>query len=123
MTAVLPAREKRSSTVTPTSALETSPSRWPGSRSRLAAKVSLGEEVILPCETERTGMVTERRRRVAVSGLGSIARQHIAAMVSLGGVDVTAFDPSRELRTAALASGSIVRAHDDFEALLADGPD
>lgn len=68
-------------------------------------------------------MVTERRRRVAVSGLGSIARQHIAAMVSLGGVDVTAFDPSRELRTAALASGSIVRAHDDFEALLADGPD
>lgn len=68
-------------------------------------------------------MATERPRRVAVSGLGSIACQHVAAFGALGNVEVIAFDPSEELRESALASGSIVRAHDNFEALLAEQPD
>jgi predicted dehydrogenase len=66
--------------------------------------------------------VTGSRRTVAVSGLGSIASQHIAAFASLGGVDVIAFDPSDRLRESALSSGSIVRACRDFDELLDLGP-
>lgn len=68
-------------------------------------------------------MSSARRRRVAVSGLGSIARQHVAALASLGGVDIAVFDPSPLLREEAQAGGAVARVHDSFEALLDDRPD
>jgi len=58
-----------------------------------------------------------------VSGLGSIARQHVAALASLGEVDITVFDPSPPLREEARAGGAVARVHDNFDALLDERPD
>lgn len=66
--------------------------------------------------------MAEARRVIAVSGLGSIARQHIAAFRGLGGLDIVAFDPSESLRAAAVDDGSIDRAFADFEELLDAAP-
>ncbi|MFB2596637.1 Gfo/Idh/MocA family protein [Herbiconiux sp. P17] len=63
-------------------------------------------------------MPETRPRRVAISGLGSIARQHVAAFAALGGVEIVAFDPSTPLREEALAGGRVSRAVADFDELL-----
>lgn len=66
--------------------------------------------------------MTGARPLVAVSGLGSIARQHVAAFRSLGGVGVIAFDPSADLRATALANGSVDAAYATFDELLDASP-
>jgi D-apiose dehydrogenase len=63
------------------------------------------------------------RRLVAVSGLGSIATQHIGALSTLGGLEIVAFDPSARLREQALASGRVRRAVTTFDELLDLDPD
>lgn len=61
-------------------------------------------------------------RRVALSGLGSIARQHAQALRRIGGVEIVAFDPMEASREQALASGLVDRAVGRFEELLDTGP-
>ncbi|PZF86694.1 Gfo/Idh/MocA family protein [Jiangella anatolica] len=60
--------------------------------------------------------------RVAVSGLGSIGRQHLDVLVGRPGVRVVAFDPDPELRERANERG-VERTVDDFGALLDLRPD
>ena len=68
-------------------------------------------------------MPETRPRRVAISGLGSIARQHVAAFAGLGGVEIVAFDPAGPLRDDALAGGRVARVVADFGELLDLEPD
>lgn len=63
------------------------------------------------------------RHLVAISGLGSIASQHIAALSSLGGLDIVAFDPSAELREQAVAGGRVQTAVASFDELVGLSPD
>lgn len=60
--------------------------------------------------------------RVAVSGLGSIGRQHVDVLLARPGVRVVAFDPDPELRERANDRG-VERTVDDFGALLDLRPD
>lgn len=62
------------------------------------------------------------RKTIGLSGLGSIARQHLAAFTSIHGVEVIGFDPTAELREAAVRAGA-VRAVSTFDDLLASSPD
>lgn len=72
-----------------------------------------------------------RTRRVALSGLGSIARQHARALRRAGGTTLIGFDPSPQLREAAVAEGLVDLAVPGFEelwdhepeALVIAGPD
>lgn len=63
------------------------------------------------------------RRRVAISGLGSIGRQHARAFAPLRDVERIGFDPFPRSRDAARADGLIEDAVDDYAALLATEPD
>jgi myo-inositol 2-dehydrogenase/D-chiro-inositol 1-dehydrogenase len=62
------------------------------------------------------------RRRVAISGLGSIGRQHLAACASVPGVQVDLFDPDPELLSRA-ESPVVDRRTTKFADLLAGAPD
>ncbi|WP_308800035.1 Gfo/Idh/MocA family protein [Agromyces silvae] len=62
------------------------------------------------------------RRLVAISGLGSIARQHAAAFGRLPGIERIGFDPSEAMRDAALADGVVERVAPSLEALLDADP-
>lgn len=57
------------------------------------------------------------RTVVGLSGLGSIARQHLTAFTSLPGVEVVGFDPTAALRDAVVEAGA-TRAVATFEELL-----
>lgn len=61
--------------------------------------------------------------RVALSGLGSIARQHAQALRRIGGSRLVAFDPTPHLRYTALAEGLVDEAVPTFEELMAREPD
>lgn len=61
-------------------------------------------------------------RCVALSGLGSIARQHAAALRRIPGVDIVAFDPSDALRESAEADGLVDRTVGSFDELVALAP-
>lgn len=61
-------------------------------------------------------------RSVAVSGLGSIGRQHVDALAGRADVRVLAFDPASELREQ-VARRSAVQAVTDFDELLDLRPD
>ncbi|NED97818.1 Gfo/Idh/MocA family oxidoreductase [Phytoactinopolyspora alkaliphila] len=61
-------------------------------------------------------------RSVAVSGLGSIGRQHIDALAGLADVRVVAFDPAIELHEQARSRG-VELIVTDFDALLDLDPD
>lgn len=62
-------------------------------------------------------------RRVALSGLGSIARQHAQAFRRIGGTRLIAFDPSAELRDVAVSQGLVDEAVATFDELFAHRPD
>lgn len=62
-----------------------------------------------------------RRPTVAVSGLGSIGRQHATALRSLGAT-VVGFDPASSFREDALAAGIVDDVVADFDDLLAGRP-
>ncbi len=68
-------------------------------------------------------MPDPRATRVAISGLGSIARQHVAAFAAQGSAEIVAFDPAESLREAALSDGRVARAVADFDELLDLAPD
>lgn len=57
-------------------------------------------------------------RRVALSGLGSIARQHAQALRRTASTRIVAFDPDPALRADALAQGLIDEAAPTFDELL-----
>lgn len=61
-------------------------------------------------------------RRVAISGLGSIGRQHLAACAGLSEVEVDVFDPDPGLLDRA-DSPLVRRRTTSFDALLAGAPD
>ncbi|HZX07818.1 Gfo/Idh/MocA family oxidoreductase [Kribbella sp.] len=61
-------------------------------------------------------------KRIAISGLGSIGRQHLAACSGLPDVRVDLFDPDPELLASA-RSPLVDRRTPDFDDLLAAGPD
>lgn len=56
--------------------------------------------------------------QVAVSGLGSIGRQHVEAFVQIGGPKVVAYDPSPTLRAEARRWPGVSCVVEDFEGLL-----
>jgi predicted dehydrogenase len=60
---------------------------------------------------------------VAISGLGSIARQHAAAFGRIPGVERIGFDPSERMREAALADGVVERVAGTLDDLLDAAPD
>lgn len=60
--------------------------------------------------------------RVAVSGLGSIGRQHVEVLAGRPGVEVVAFDPDPDLRARATERG-VEQTVADFGALLDLRPD
>lgn len=57
-------------------------------------------------------------RRVALSGLGSIARQHAQALRRIGGIRIVAFDPSAQMREDAVSQGLIDEVATGFDELL-----
>ncbi|MEU4014573.1 Gfo/Idh/MocA family oxidoreductase [Microbacterium sp. NPDC028030] len=57
-------------------------------------------------------------RRVALSGLGSIARQHAQALRRTAGTRIVAFDPSPEMREEALSRGLVDEVTTSFDALV-----
>lgn len=60
---------------------------------------------------------------VAVSGLGSIGYQHVAALSARPETRVIGFDPDPELRSRAAALGHVAEVTGDFPSLLDRGPD
>lgn len=70
------------------------------------------------CNIDVRGTFVSSRRLVAISGLGSIARQHAAAFGRIPGVERIGFDPSERMRDIAVADGVVERAARSLDELL-----
>lgn len=60
--------------------------------------------------------------RVAVSGIGSIGRQHIQAAAHLDQIDIIAFDPEHANRTLAAQLPRVIEVTDQFDRLIDSNP-
>lgn len=61
-------------------------------------------------------------RTLAISGLGSIGRQHVQAAMRIDDLDIVVYDRENRTRDSVCAAGGRVRPVDSFDALLGAGP-